>query len=395
MSLWRTEVLHRRVTSDANRTPVARHLLSIFSPRALLQNASVGSAVRGRKGQVDDTRAVRAMRILNARIVSENMAAIFRLYRLRFHFVSAEPVYYPHGRASNVIRGALGTILHGIACVPDCPGARSCALRATCAYARIFEPAGWDAGPSGLQDPPRPFVLRASHLDGVTVAAGQTFFFDVHLFLTVDPPLEYFLSAFSQLAETGLGPSRGRVRLEAVDVIGKDPGAAVEARIFGQGRFVGQGLPDALEFPLAGEGREGGEVRVKFVTPLELKQKGRIATRPEFGLLMTRIAERLSNLCAMYGGEPLDWDWRGVVARAQAVSLVDWRVGPEAEAVRFSTKTGQRHSVGGLTGEAVYRGAGIREFLPVLEAAKYCGVGRHTVWGNGVLELGCPRQVDS
>jgi hypothetical protein len=57
------------------------------------------------------------------------------------------------------------------------------------------------------------------------------------------------------------------------------------------------------------------------------------------------------------------------------------------EVVRFSTKTKQRHGVGGLVGEAVYEGPGLREFVPVLEAARYCGVGRHTVWGNGVLEM--------
>jgi len=230
--------------------------------------------------------------------------------------------------------------------------------------------------------------LRASHLDGITVQAAKPFFFDIHLFLTLDPPLEYFILAFSQLAETGLGPSRGRVRLEAVDLIGRDPDPhANQTRIFEQGKFLSQQLPEPLEFPLAGEGDAYEELRVRFVTPLQLKQNGQIATRPEFGLVMTRIAERLSNLCAMYGDAPLDWDWRGLVARAQVVRLVDWRVDRVAEAVRFSTKTGQKHSVGGLLGQAVYRGPGMGEFVPMLEAAKYCGVGRHTVWGNGVLEV--------
>ena len=311
------------------------------------------------------------------------MASFFRFYRLRFHFRSEERVYYPAGRAANVIRGALGTILRGIACVSDCPGARRCALRASCGYARIFEPVTLEAGPSGLQDPPRPFVLRAMHLDGATVAAGERFFFDIHLFLVDEPPLEYFILAFSQLAETGLGPSRGRVRLESVDLIGLD-GEPGDERVFQGGRFVGRELPGPLALALDGGESADEEISVRFRTPLELKQNGQVAARPEFGLLVTRIAERLSNLSTMYGGGPLDWDWRGLVERAGEVRLVEMRLTAE-DRVRYSTKTRQTHGVGGLVGEARYSGR-IGEFLPMLRAAKYCGIGRHTVWGNGILE---------
>lgn len=317
------------------------------------------------------------------------MTDALRLYRLRFHFRCAERIYYPRGKASNVIRGALGTILREIACVPHCAGAKQCDIRPQCAYSKIFEPAGWEGGPSGLQDPPRPFVLRAAHLDGVTVEAGQAFTFDVHLFLTADPPVEYFVLAFSQLADTGLGPSRGRVRLETVDLIGLAPTDEVHARIFADGRFLVPDLPKPLEIPLAGGEAEAAdpELRIRFTAPMELKQNGRIAARPEFGLLLTRIVERLSNLCTMYGDAPPQWDWRGLVERAQAVRLVEWRVDRLDPVVRFSTRTGQTHGLGGFLGEAVYRGAGLGEFLPALRAARYCGVGRHTVWGNGLLEL--------
>lgn len=99
------------------------------------------------------------------------------------------------------MRGALGTILRELNCDNTCPGARICERRASCQYARIFEPVDWQDGPA--------------HLDGVTVRAGQSFHFDVHLFMTRErPPIETFVDAFSGLADTGLGPPRGRVRLE-------------------------------------------------------------------------------------------------------------------------------------------------------------------------------------
>ena len=35
----------------------------------------------------------------------------FELIRLRFHFHAAEPLYFPRGKAANVLRGAFGMML--------------------------------------------------------------------------------------------------------------------------------------------------------------------------------------------------------------------------------------------------------------------------------------------
>src|ERR1700683_1820952 len=66
---------------------------------------------------------------------------IFRLWAQRFQFRVVESVFFPTGKAGNVLRGALGPVLDS------------------------FEPklAG---RPSGFEEPPRPLVLRAAHLDG-------------------------------------------------------------------------------------------------------------------------------------------------------------------------------------------------------------------------------------
>jgi hypothetical protein len=76
----------------------------------------------------------------------------FRLYPLRLTFQARETLSFPLGTAANRLRGAFGAILHKLGC------------------AAIFEPSS-EEGPSGLIDRPRPFVFRASHLDGGEVAA--------------------------------------------------------------------------------------------------------------------------------------------------------------------------------------------------------------------------------
>ena len=54
------------------------------------------------------------------------------------------------------------------------------------------------------------------------------------------------------------------------------------------------------------------------------------------------------------------------------------------ETERRSSKTGQFHSIGGFVGVAEYEGD-LAEFLPYLEAGRWTGVGRQSVWGKGEI----------
>src|SRR5215471_3495424 len=87
------------------------------------------------------------------------LVTTFEFYRFRFYFRALDRVHFPPGRSANVVRGAFGAVLHDT--VPSE------------VYRRLFEPgASLGAGPSGLADWPRPFVLRVAHLDGLVVAPG-------------------------------------------------------------------------------------------------------------------------------------------------------------------------------------------------------------------------------
>src|ERR1035441_744932 len=94
----------------------------------------------------------------------------FRLYPLRFSFVARESVHFPPGKSANILRGAFGSIFQRIACVPDCPGAGECEIRAACPYARMFEPsalaadrAGSPTGPARLSFGQPTWTDIASH----------------------------------------------------------------------------------------------------------------------------------------------------------------------------------------------------------------------------------------
>ena len=268
----------------------------------------------------------------------------FELIRLRFHFRAAGSLYFPPGKAGNTLRGAFGMLLRETAVAQD--------------YARIFAPKA-ATGPSGLSDPPRPFVIRATHLDGQTIPPGAPFHFDVHLFDLTGDLRPLLVAAFARLATEGLGPGRSRAELISIE-------------------------QENIAIDLDGPSEHAARIRVQFVTPTELKSRDRQgADRPEFPILFARLRDRISTLRAFYGPGPLDIDFRGMGERAASVRLsrcdLTWH-----EIERRSSRTGQTHPLGGFTGTTEYDGD-LGEFLPYLRAGKWTGVGRQTVWGKGEI----------
>ncbi|MFN0171628.1 MAG: CRISPR system precrRNA processing endoribonuclease RAMP protein Cas6 [Bryobacteraceae bacterium] len=336
----------------------------------------------------------------------------FTFIRARFHFRARDSVYFPPGKAGNILRGAFGHVFRRVACVPSCTGAATCDIRATCPYARVFEPqAARGEGPSGLKDWPRPFVFRSSWLSG-GIPPGGDFWFDAHLFDLGDPVLPYFVLAFSAIGRDGFGPGRGKADLHRVELLsfaepdgplpsGRNPacplrsgrgtdGRGTDGRgsvlvIYDGDAFTAPSPLPVIRLPLDPPAAPVHRVRVHFLTPTELKSGQEVAARPEFGILFRRIRDRISTLRALYAGGPLEIDFRAMGDRADRIQLTRW-TGSTADTERRSSRTGQRHSIGGFLGEAEYAGD-LTEFAPFLHAARWTGVGRHTVWGNGELRV--------
>jgi hypothetical protein len=227
----------------------------------------------------------------------------------------------------------------------------------TLTYASIFEPRATMAGPSGLDNWPRPFVFRAAHLDGRTIVAGEQFYFDLNLFDLRNAAAAGQLGrTFAELAREGFGPSRGRAELAVFSPPAEPLVLTLEP------------VPQPVE-----------RVRVQFLTPTELKG----ADRPEFGVMAARIRDRLSTLREFYDDGPLPIDFRAFGERARQVRMTRCEI-VEIERTRRSSRTGQTHPIGGFTGKAEYEGD-LAEFVPYLEAAAWTGVGRQTVWGKGEI----------
>ena len=282
----------------------------------------------------------------------------FEFYRFRFHFRAIDRLHFPKGKSANVIRGAFGAVLRDTVPVEI--------------YSRLFEPGeALGPAPSGLSDWPRPFVLRVAHLDGLTIPTGDTLYLDAHVFDLHEPALAHFEATLGRAAEKGLGPGRGRASLERTEELGLDDSP----------REPGTTNVVTLDAPP----ESIASVAVQFRTPTELKSEGGLAERPEFGVLFRRLRDRISTLRSLYGKGPLELDFRAMGERAAHVKMRRCELTWE-QVSRRSGRTGQVHSIGGFTGEAVYEGE-LAEFLPWLRAARLVGVGRQTVWGKGDVRV--------
>jgi hypothetical protein len=300
--------------------------------------------------------------------------------RCRFSFeVVNLPVYFPPGKAANVIRGALGQTLRAICCPTVCRDSSVCVVEPECLYRTIFAPK-WTTGPSGFADPPRPFVLRCRHLDGQQIGPREIFALDVHIFDVRPDVLRAITVALAQLAHEGLGPGRGSVVLKSASTVGTDDVATLT--FFQNGTFRNMPISPIVLDLSAGE--PAVSVEVCFISPVELKGVAE-PSRPDFSALFARLRDRISSLRALYGAGPLEIDFRTMGERAHSIRL-------EAGCLRSfrrerrSSRTGQSHPIGGWTGTLRYSGD-LTEFLPFLRVGQWTGVGRQTVWGKGEFEV--------
>jgi hypothetical protein len=281
----------------------------------------------------------------------------FTLYAWRFCFVASDSIYFPAGKAGNVLRGAFGTSLRHI----------------SGAYDQLFAPTASGKGPSGFADSPRPFVFRAAQLNGRTVDAGESFSFDVHVFDVPDPALPQFARTLAEAAHQGLGPRRGRANLTAIWQLdsSKNPTGPAQREL------------KPIVVPLCPDPTRVDRATVRFITPTALKCGDSLAAAPEFQILFARARDRVSTLRALYDEGPLEIDFAGMGERASRVRTTRCDL-HQVNVKRRSSRTGQVHPLGGFVGEADYEGD-LAEFMPFLRAAQWTGIGRHTVWGNGEL----------
>ena len=127
------------------------------------------------------------------------------------------------------------------------------------------------------------------------------------------------------------------------------------------------------------------KIEIDYVSPTEIKYQGAAVQSPDFHHLIKRLRDRINAIAWFYRGTLLDIDYAEFGKRAEAIRTVESHV-EWTDRERLSSRTLQRHPIGGFMGRVIYAGD-VGEYLPLLRLGEFVHVGKHAVWGNGRFEI--------
>lgn len=294
----------------------------------------------------------------------------------------------------STLRGGFGSAFKRIACSLRGPECRSCLLKSNCPYAYIFETAP-PPGSEALRNYtsiPRPFILEPPLETKTQYAPGEKLHFNLILIGKAISYLPYFIVAFRELGEIGIGRMRKKFRL--ADIRAVHPVSHASEMIYHAEDQLVRNVdltwqidigkttdvsPDVLEVPAM------RRVSLDFQTMTRIKFEERYVQRIEFHMLIRNLLRRLSSLAYFHHGWELDLDFIGLIERAAGVRLVqddtkwvNWE--------RYSSRQDSKMNLGGVVGRVEYEGE-LGEFMPLLRLGELVHVGKGAVFGMGKFIL--------
>ncbi|MFP3870890.1 MAG: CRISPR system precrRNA processing endoribonuclease RAMP protein Cas6 [Syntrophobacteria bacterium] len=310
----------------------------------------------------------------------------FTISRLRLTLAPRETIHLPRLNKGITLRGAFGSTFRSLVCVDRNAPCDGCTVHPLCPYAFIFAP----QVPEGAErlrlnrDIPRPFVIKPP-LDGrEAYEPGEEFSFDLVLVGKAKDFFPYFVVTFRELGERGIGVGRGRFDLKNLEAANTD---GTWEHLHGWGELTVRAPSGSISFESFSAVREErllNRLKIRFLTPVLLKEKGRWA-RPLSGPLMKRLRDRVSALSYFYCGEVPEMDFRKLGEAAESIRTIQQRL-HWVEEKRYSRHRNLSHLLKGFLGEVELEGE-LGPFMPLLRLGQYLHVGKATAFGQGWYQV--------
>lgn len=280
----------------------------------------------------------------------------------------------------STFRGAFGNCLKRATCAIRRNECYDCLLVSRCLYARLFERKSWqEKGGQRVAAPPHPYIIQPPMTEKCRFSAGEPFDFNLILFGEMNRYLPYFVYAFQQMGEQGIGKrvegGRGTFAVTGVRCGG--------AELFepDTNRLLPLPEPERLQLEPVLPDERGLSLKLTLLTPLRFKQENHLQDSLDFQQLVRGMLRRVSGLCNAWGdGEP-ELDYRGLIQRAGGVKVTDGRVYWH-EWGRYSNRQEQGMNFGGLLGTVTFSGR-LAEYLPLLKLCERLHIGKQTTFGLG------------
>jgi hypothetical protein len=232
---------------------------------------------------------------------------------------------------------------------------------------------------------PVPFVFDPPTTAFTRFVAGDPICVDLTLVGSANARLPYIVHAMAEAGGRGLGPSRARLALAAVDRLASLDGTVAE-RVFEGGERCRAVMPGSPA-PVSGG---GSEFTVDLRTPLRLKLEGDLLTPDRFtpGHFANAVVRRISALAAFHGRAPIEADYRKIKEMALGLELVEREI-RWAERRRYSSRQGQRMALGGFLGRFRFRvPQQAVDLVPWIDIGQWVGAGKAASMGLGQYRLG-------
>jgi hypothetical protein len=297
--------------------------------------------------------------------------------RLTVSLAAQEPARLPFYKGS-VIRGGFGLAFRRVACPFPKRECSDCLLRQKCVWSYVFA----TPRPEGstimrkYETIPHPFVIEPPEEDKTSYAPGDEVVFTLVLIGKAIESVPYFIYAFEQMAEQGLGSGRAKFKVAAVRQDGTpfyDPLA---------GTIAGAAVTQSLS--LAPTAETAVSATLIFSTPTHIVYQGRVARRPAFHVVFRSLLRRIG-LLVYFHDQPVEIDYQGLIKQAEAVKTESITTGT-TQWRRFSTRQNRAIRMDGIMGKATYIGD-LKPFLPYLRAGEVLHVGKSTAFGMGKYQL--------
>ena len=283
----------------------------------------------------------------------------------------------------STLRGAFGHAFRRVCCTQVKTDCASCASRDSCVYSYVFNtPPPADTEIMRLYPKaPHPFVVEPP-LDSVRIVVpGQSLLFNLILIGKAIDMLPYFIHGFEEMGTLGLGRKRARFKLRKVECLtdGTPSFTVYDGRMR---ELLAPPQPVAL---LSETGQPPEDVTLKFLTPVRIKYNGKMAQQLDFHVFMRALLRRISSLAYFHCGLKVDWDFRGLIEKAESVKTVssnlhwyDWQ--------RYSSRQNTRMKLGGFMGKVRYQGE-MSDLWDIIRLGEVVHVGKATTFGLGKYEI--------
>jgi len=280
-------------------------------------------------------------------------------------------------------RGLLGHSLKKTACTTGLKTCDTCLLKSNCAYHYIFEtkPPSSSDRMRKYESIPHPFVIK--NISNTTVNKNKNLALEIKLIGKANNYLPYIIQSFMQAGKKGIGKEKTPFLINKLnkwtethwEEIWNPSKNQLEAQ-------------NANTINIPSIDSSSPIVKVSFLTPMNLVNKGQIVKAKDFKFskLIRSITRRVSMLMYFHCDTELQVDYKDIHQQAEKIDILQSQL-KNTRWIRYSNRQKQRMFVDGISGEFYINLSQSPELWNFLYLGSQIHTGKFTSMGLGEMKI--------